>query len=96
MSAYVADLSRRLSAMPFEDPIARSNEHPVTYKSCSRASFELDRLELGLQSWVVAAAGLILLGSLFVLVFYLNSRHRSADLPRNRRPAIARRGFTNG
>jgi len=78
MSAYVADLSPTAQRNALSKIL--SQQEAATVPSRTRV-VRGRRLNWGFNPGWVAAAGLILVGSLFVLVFYLNSRHRSADLP---------------
>jgi len=82
MSAYVADLSPAAQRNALSKILSQeaTNTRSRTRVVRGRRS-NWTGLNWGFNPGWVAAAGLILLGSLFVLVFYLNSRHRSADLP---------------
>jgi negative regulator of sigma E activity len=83
MSAYVADLSPAAQRNALSKIL--SQQEAATVPSRTRVvrgrRLNWTSLNWGFNPGWVAAAGLILVGSLFVLVFYLNSRHRSADLP---------------
>jgi anti-sigma factor RsiW len=82
MSAYVADLSPAAQRNALSKIL--SQQEAATVPSRTRVvrgrRLNWTSLNWGFNPGWVAAAGLILVGSLFVLVFYLNSRHRSADL----------------